>query len=134
MTDELTLDLNQTIAAAVNARVEAEVLKALSGDAVLSEFVSAALRQPVEVKDNRTYRTEQVPFLTLVLRKAIQEATKAVTQRVVLEETEKLEEYIRKAIRAQLPDLAAGLVKSVTDTATHGYGINVTCKVTGRGE
>lgn len=132
MSDELVLDLNQTITAAVNARIEAEVMKALSGDDTIGRFVTAALQQPVEVKDGRTYRTERVPFLTLTLRQAIQEATKAAVVRLVAEETPKIEDEIRKALRRDIPGIAAGLTEGVTKTVQRGYGINVDVAISRR--
>lgn len=118
-------DLNKVIVAAVNARVEAEMMRALSGDETISRFVAAALRQNVEVKDPHTYRTTAEPFLTNVLRKAIQAATVAACQRLIAEELPTIEDEIRKALRRDVKRIAETLTQSLADVAAKTYGIKV---------
>lgn len=125
MADEITLDLNQTIAAAVNARIEAEVMKALSGDETIGRFVTSALRQTVEVKNSRSYQTEQVPFLTVVLRDAIQKATKAAVQTVIAEDIGLIEDEVRKALRRDIRRISETLASSLADAAAKTYGVDV---------
>lgn len=121
----LSLDLNRTITSAVQARVEAEVLAALSGDATLAAMVAAALNQAVEVKDQRTYRTTTVPFLHKVLSDTLQAAAKAAVQKLVVEEADALEAEVRKVLRKDMAGIAKALTQSLTDAAGRGYGINV---------
>jgi F0F1-type ATP synthase delta subunit len=118
-------DLNKVIVSAVNARVEAEMMKALSGDETMGKFVVSALRQNVEVKDPHTYRTTVEPFLTNVLRKAIQEATVAAVQRLIAEELPSIEDEVRKALRRDVKRIAETLTQSLADAAAKSYGVKV---------
>ena len=118
-----TQDLNATIASAVNARIEAEVMKALSGDETISHFVAAAMQQPVELTKN--YRTEKVPFLRHVLTKAIQQATEQAVKKLIVEEVESIEAEVRKALRRDLATIASTLTKSLVDAAGTTYGVSV---------
>lgn len=125
MSDAIELDLNQTIVSAVNARVEAEMMKALSGDETIAAFVTAALRQAVEVKNPRTYSTTKEPFLTNVLRGAIQEAAKAACKRLIAEELPNIEDEIRKALRRDVKRIASTLTESLASAADKAYGFDV---------
>jgi F0F1-type ATP synthase delta subunit len=118
-------DLNKVIVSAVNARVEAEMMKALSGDETMGKFVVSALRQNVEIKDPHTYRTTVEPFLTNVLRKAIQEATVAAVQRLIAEELPSIEDEVRKALRRDVKRIAETLTQSLADAAAKSYGVKV---------
>lgn len=118
-------DLNHVIVSAVNARVEAEMMKALSGDETMGKYVVAALRQNVEVKDPHTYRTTAEPFLTNVLRKAIQQATVSAVQRLIAEEMPTIEEEVRKALRRDVKRIAETLTNSLAEAAAKTYGVKV---------
>lgn len=122
--ENIGLDLNATIVAAVNARIEAEMVAALSGDATIGAFVTAALRQTVDVKTG-SYTTEKVPFLTVVLRKAIQDATEAAVRKLIAEELPTIEDEVRKALRRDVRGIAEGLTKTLADAATSAYGVKV---------
>lgn len=121
----IELDLNQTIVSAVNARIEAEMMKALSGDETIATFVTAALRQKVEVKNARTYTTTSEPFLTNVLRNAIQEVTKAACKRLVEESMPDIEAEIAKALRRDVKRIASTLTESLSKAADKAYGFDV---------
>ena len=123
--EKIDTDLNSVIVSAVNARVEAEMMKALSGDMTIGKYVVAALRQNVEVKDPHTYRTTTEPFLTNVLRKAIQGATVAAVQRLIAEELPTIEEEVRKALRRDVKRIAETLTGSLADAAAKSYGVKV---------
>ena len=123
MSGDPTLDLNETIASAVKARVEAEMMKALSGDATIATFVSAALQQNVQYEVN--YRKVNEPYLTMVLRKTIQDMTKAAVVALIAEEAPTIEAEIRKALKRETSSIAQALTQSLVDTATKGYGFNV---------
>ena len=122
--DNLQLDLNQTIAGAVKARVEAEMFAALSGDATLTTFISAALNQPVP-KDSSGYSRETEPYVHSVLRRALQEATKVAVQAFIAEEMESIEAEVRKTLRKSLNQIAATLTESLTKAAATTYGVSV---------
>lgn len=117
-------DLNAVITSAVNARIEAEVTAALSGDAVIGQFVAKALQARIEV-DRGNYRKEPMPYLTHVLEKAIQEATKAAVTRLLAEEVVAIEDAVRKALRRDLARIASTLTKSLSDAAARTYGVDV---------
>lgn len=117
----LDKDLNDTIAAAVNAKVEAAVMVALAGDEVLGRFVSAALTQPVATD---RYSREKAPtFLAHTVQKAVQEATRVAIERLVEEAKPEIEQHVRKALRAKLPEVAATLVDGLRSAR---YGVSVT--------
>jgi len=124
-TDDVTLNLNETIAAAVKARVEVEVLKALSGDEVMGGFVALALQEIVEVKDPSTYNTRKVPFLTRTLEVAVQQATKAAVAKLIIEELPSIEDAVRKALKRNLGTIAATLSESLVKAAERPYGFDV---------
>lgn len=126
MSNDPTLDLNATITAAVNARIEAEMMKALSGDATIGSFVTAALQQQVEVPKKVGYGTERVPFLRHVLCEAIRKATEDASRRLVEEEMGSIEDAVRKALRRDVGRIAETMSKSLADAAARAYGFNVT--------
>lgn len=117
-------DLNATITGAVNARIEAEVLKALSGDEVIGQFVAAALRQEVEVRTN-SYDRKKVTFLTKVLHDAIRDATQSAVRRTIAEELPTIEDEVRKALKRETRRIAETLANSLADAADKAYGVNV---------
>lgn len=121
----LSTDLDAAITNAVTARVEAEMLKAFSGDEVIAGFVTAALMQEVEVQDRNSYSKKRVPYLHHVLSQTIQEIVKASVQRLILEEMPMLEDEIRRAIRRNAGDISSALANTLTDAAERGYGIHV---------
>jgi hypothetical protein len=124
--DALGGDLNTVIVSAVNARVEAAVAEALSGDEVIGKFVTSALRQTVEVpKADGSYGKERVTFLKSVIDKALQQATKQAVLKVMAEEEERLEKEVRKALRASTDSIAKSLVSSVKDATDNTYRFQV---------
>src|SRR5690606_27963440 len=121
MTD-LEKDLNTTIAAAVNARVEAAVMAALSGDELIGRYVSAALTEPVA---QDTYgRKPTKTYLTTVVTEAIQEATTAAVKELVEAERPKIVEEVKKALRRNLPEVADRLVDGLS-LARYSVSVNV---------
>ena len=124
-----TLDLNETIASAVKARVEAEMMKALSGDETIATMVAAALQQNVEYEVN--YRKVKEPYISHVLRKTIQDATKQAVVRLIAEEAPAIEEEIRKALHREKSSIAQALTRSLVDTAQKGYGFTVNLEMRG---
>lgn len=123
MTADPAPDLNQIIVSAVNARIEAEVTKALSGDDVIGKLVTAALQQPVNTDSFRRDKTKT--FLAVVLEKAIQEATKKAVTAVLAEEVESIEAAVRVALMTNVQGLAHQLVEGLSERAKQAYGVDV---------
>lgn len=118
-------DLNKTIRSAVNARVEAAVMAALSGDEVIGAMVAAALQQQVEVPSERGYGKEKVPFMVHAVRSAIRSATKDAVAKVITEETPLIEDEVRKAFKRSAATLADSLVSSLAESCRSAYGVSV---------
>jgi hypothetical protein len=131
MTDLLGQDLNNTIANAVTARIEAEVTAALAGSEVMNHYVAAALSQPIEVKDPRTYRTRTTTYLKETIDAAIKEATKVAIAKVIAAEQKRIERTVRDAIRDQVDFIGRQLVASLVEKADSAYGIQVTLRYGG---
>jgi hypothetical protein len=130
MSGNIEGDLNETIRSAVNARVEAEVTKALAGDEVIGALVTAALQQTVEVPARGGgYGKEKVPFMTQVVRKAIQGATQAAVAKVIEQEAPLIEEEVRKAFKRNAGAMAEGMVASLSERAASNYGVTVELKL-----
>lgn len=121
-------DLNSVIASAVNARVEAAVAAALSGDDVMGRYVTAALQRQVEVPSRGGYGKDRVPFLSHVIESAVRDATKVAVQKFLADEHEVLELEVRKALRRSAPEIAATMVGQVAKVAGSGYGIQVSLR------
>jgi hypothetical protein len=119
----LDVDLNATIGAAVNAKIEAAVMQALAGDEVMGAFVAAALNQKVET--DRYDRKKDSTFLAHVVKEAIQKATKAAVESFVAAEREAIELEVRKALRSSLPKIASDLVGGLRSSA---YAVTVHVK------
>lgn len=118
---DLTGDLNATISSAVNARIEASVLAALSGDEVIGQYVAAALTQ--EIKKN-SFDRKGTPFLSLVVAKAIQDATRSAVEELVAAERPQIVDEVKKALRRNLPAVADRLVDGM-HMARYSVTVNV---------
>lgn len=124
-------DLNATIVNAVNARVEAHVLKALSGDEVIGGLVTAALQRQVEVPSSTGYGKERVPFMSHVIEQAIRNATKTAVEGFIAGEQEMIQNEVRKHLRKAAPEFAEKMVGQLVKTASSGYGIQVSLRTGG---
>lgn len=118
-------DLNQVIASAVTARIEAQVAAALSGDEVIGKYVAAALNQQIDVRDNGSYHDRRTTYLREAIDTAMRAATKAAVERVIGEHHDQIEIAVREALTNSLDAMVAQLVKSMTDAAENPYGIKV---------
>lgn len=125
---ELNDDLNSVITSAVNARVEAAVASALAGDEVIGRYVTAALQRPVEVPSSNGYGKDRKPFLSHVIEQAVRDATKVAVQKFITEEAQTFEDEVRKHVRRAAPDMAAQMVGALVQTASKGYGIQVSLR------
>lgn len=132
MSSDINQDLNTVIASAVNARIEAQVVEALAGDAMIGRMVTAALQQPITVRDSATYRDRKTTFLAHTIEQTLQEATKAAVQRVIKDEAPTLEMAVRGELRRNINTVAKQLVGSVLNATEKGYGITVEMKFPGR--
>lgn len=122
-----TPDLNQVITSAVHARIEAEVLKALSTDDTFARFVTAALQQPI----NGERYGERTTYLANTLKAAIQEATQVAVAKVVAEQAPAIEAEVAKALRRDIKGIAGTLVASVAGAVRHPYGVKIELREAG---
>ena len=107
-------DINQIISAAVNARVEAAVLEAMTSNNTMATFVQAALSRKVTTPGG--YSRDEKPLLTHLLHTTIEEQTKVV----VAEEIKKSQEVIRAEVRKAL-NKSIGVI---TDSLVDGFVAN----------
>lgn len=130
---DVATDLNQTIASAVNARIESEVAKAMAGDEMMGKFVAAALNQEIEVKDSRdSYRTRKTTYLRHTIENAMREATKAAVQKTISREQKKLERAVAAHLRENTDRIAEQLVGKFVETTDSPYRVNVALKFPSR--
>lgn len=121
-----TADLNATITSAVNARVEAQVLAALTDSEVFAAMVTAALQQPIEVRGG-LYDKTKTTYLAHVLQQTIQARTKEVVTEAIEEHADKIREEVRKALRKSIGVIADSLVDGfVADSSGRYPSIKVT--------
>ena len=106
--DDLGKDLNTTIAAAVSARVEAQVASALLNDDTFTAFVVAALQKPIEVGDYS--RREKTTWLAALLKNTIEAQTKEVVASEIAKMEEPIRVEVRKALKKSVGVLADALV------------------------
>lgn len=126
MSAELGLNLDSTITTAIKARIEAEVVRAMSGDEVLGAYVTAALQQPVRVPNQwGSYDSKTQPFLAHVLSQAIREATQVAVAKFVAEEVGSIETEVRKALKRDMAAIATTLTNSLVTAADKTYGVSV---------
>jgi hypothetical protein len=126
VTTPVSGDLNQVIVSAVQARIEAEVAAALSGDEMIGKYVAAALNQPIEVGRDSYSRGRRTTYLRETIDTAMREATKAVVTQVIAEEREAIERAVRAELRDRVDGLAVQLVNSAVESVEKPYGLSVT--------
>lgn len=110
-------DLNATIAAAVNARISAQVAAALSGDEVIGKYVAATLQQKITVR-GKNYRDVEISFIDKLVGDSIREATEAVVKEVIASEVDAIREATRKAVKAKVGSLADAFADALLEEAT----------------
>lgn len=116
-----TPDLNAVIAGAVQARVEAQVLAALSDSETFHALVTAAMQQQVEVPDGTSYGKKRVPFLMHTVQRAIQDHTKAAIAEGIAEHTDAIKAEVAKALRKSIGVIADTLVDGFVANASGRY-------------
>ena len=126
MTDSLTTDLNATIANAVNARIEGQVLAALADSDVMGRMVTAALQKKV---NTGAYRNNETTYLQSLIGKAIEEKTAEVVAADLETIRPLIETQVRAALRKSVGVLADSLVEGFVQAAAGSYpSISVTYK------
>lgn len=126
MTDNLGADLNATIAHAVNARIEAQVLAALADSDVMGRMVTAALQKKVTTG---AYRNDGTTYLQSLIGKAIEEKTAEVVAADLETIRPLIETQVRAALRKSVGVLADSLVEGFVQAAAGSYpSISVTYK------
>lgn len=121
-----TPDLNDVIAAAVNARVEAAVLASLSDSETFNALVVAALQQQIEVPDGTSYGKKRVTYIGHTLQTAIRTRTKELIAEEIEGQAEAIRTEVRKALRKSVGVLADSLVDGfVASTAGRHPSIKV---------
>lgn len=126
---ELGSDIDATITNAVNARVEAAVAQALSADDFMGKYVTAALRQTVEVPSANGYGKDKVTLLHKVVSQSVAAAVEAAIKRHIQDDTDALERVVVDELRKQRALIARRLVDSLTDAADKAYGIKVSLQM-----
>ena len=126
---EITGDLNQVIASAVQARIETEVAAALSGSELMGQYVAAALTQEITVE--RNYRSRKTTFLKETIDGAVKEATAAAVRKVVAAEAPAIEALVEKEMRKNVKAWASTLVSKIAEKAESPYGLTVELRYPG---
>lgn len=126
MSSPIDGDLNQVIVSAVNARVEAAVAAAMSGDEVMGKYVAAALNQQIEV--GNSYNRKQTTFLRHTIDNAMRDAAKVAVAEAIAEQKSVIVAAVKDSIVERLGLLANNMVDALADTATNPYAISVDVK------
>lgn len=123
MSINLGPDLDATITAAVNARVEAAVLEALSGDQFIGQMVAKALNAEVEV--GGTYSRKKTTFMQATLNSTIQECVKVATAEAIAERKDEIKDAVRAALSDKIELIATSMADNMVEKASSPYGIRV---------
>lgn len=115
---DLGKDLNDTIVAAVNAKVSAEVFAALNTDEVIGNYIMSAMMQPIKIEQ---YGSKTEPYLTVVIRKAIQEATKKAIGEWMADNEGVLKTKVREALTGNIEQMAGALVEGAIEATGRNY-------------
>ena len=121
-------NLSAIISEAVQAKVDAAVMEALSGDDVMGRYITAALQE--EVKGG--YSRDKQTFLQKAIKDALQKATEVAVNNFIEGETKALESLVEKELKKQSKSIAAGMVDSLAEQAKSQYRMNVSVTFPGR--
>lgn len=124
-------DLNATIASAVQARVEAQVVEALAGTEIVTEMVAVAMNRKIEVKDDSGYRTRETTVIRHMIDQAIIVATEKAIQKVIAAEAEAIEAAITTELRKNVKGIARQLAGQLQEKVVNPYGLRVELKYGG---
>jgi hypothetical protein len=123
--------LDQTIASAVQAKVQAMVLEAMAGDETMKAFVVSALSQPVQL--DRYDRSKAQPFLHHTLAEAIKQITQATVRELLQERKDQIRAMVETQLVDRLPALAERLAESTIGDRAQYVSVNLDFSVTRRG-
>lgn len=126
--NEIDDSLDAIITKGVEAKIDAAVMQALSGDEVFANYVTAALSQKVEIKTNNSYRTREVSFLHHTVTKAIQNAVQDAVVEALAEDTLRIQEVVRKKVKASSDHIAEQFARNLADKAGNAYGFRLEMK------
>lgn len=127
MSNDVNPNLDTIIAQAVEAKISAAVLQALSGDEVMGRYVTSALQQIVEIPEYPgSYSKKKVPFLDHIIRTAMRNAVNEAVRELLAGETENIKTQVAKALRSHASTIAEQFVAQLTDrTIKNTYGLEV---------
>lgn len=111
-------DINQIISAAVNARVEAAVLEAMTSSNTMATFVQAALTRKVS---SSGYSRDEKPLLTHLLQTTIEEQTKAVVAEEISKNKDVIRAEVQKALSKSIGVISDSLVDGFVSNAQGSY-------------
>lgn len=119
----LTNNLDDTIAGAVKAQIQAQVLEALSGEDFFAKYIASVLNQTVEVTEDGTAygRKIKVSFLDNALSGLIKKATKEAVAIAVEEERERIQDEVRKAVKRKADQFAENVTNAALEAAQSQY-------------
>lgn len=126
-TTNIETDLNATIAAAINAKVEAGVFAALAGDEVLGKYVAAALNEPIEIPRNgSSYDKIKTTYLRHTINQALKKAVHDAVAKFIEGEQAVIEAEVAKALRKQASEIGRQFAEHLaSQTIGRAYGVNV---------
>src|SRR5690606_33033501 len=101
-----------------NARVEAQVLEALSGGDFMQKFVTAALNEKVSVD---RYSSEKKTLIRHTLEEAIKSQAKAVVAEEVAVLEPAIREEVRRALKKSVGVIADSLVSGFVANSSGNY-------------
>ena len=129
---DIANDLNATITAAVQARIEASVAEALSGNQLVTQYVAAALTREVTVRDRDSYKDRKTTFLRETIEAQIKGATEVAVRKIIAEEAPAIEAAVTTELRKNVKAISSKLVGQVVEAASKSYGVSVELKYPGR--
>lgn len=134
MTD-LTDNLNDTIASAVKAQIEAKVLEALSGAQFFEKYVQSVLYSKVEITDpHDRYKKIRVNFIDNAISGVVKAAIQNATEAAVAEEREKIQDAVRRAVKRRSEDFAAQVTEGLLAATASKYSYRFDMKLSLPGE
>lgn len=111
-------DINDIISSAVQARVEASVMEAMSSNGAMQAIVSAALSEQVQVGNSYG---PKVPLLTALVQGTIKEQAKQVVAEEVKSMSAEIRGEVRKALKKSVGVIADSLVDGFVASAEGRY-------------
>lgn len=123
MTDKASVDLNDVITSAVQARIESTIVAELASSDIYGKCVTAALTREIQVGDYSNKR--KTTFLRETLEGAIKNAAKDAIGVVMESERENIEKLVATHLRRNVKVFAETLTDNAIKAANNRYGINV---------